>query len=694
MFLESAIGREQKRPRSMLDFAGAGGTFQLMPTAFSFSNAVMRWDAPVPDLPARATIPAVTATAEGKAPAVRPSIKTTSKRLSPAAEDSASRTAALLKWQAVIAAFPRAFGVNDKLGTDFEASSLEDYFATRRTGPLGIHSSAWRLFLRYTEIKDLAADLITEAMIYDYLVHLKEVGAPATRGASFLRACNFAYGLCEFTEGAAIAQSARCKGAAAVSLRTKRLHLQRDPLLAKWLRAAEAEIVRVADGRGSLKETEAAVLGFFLFCSHTRSRCSDASRILCEPFLDEGDDSAPDVEQSFIQTAAAGELLKTGNTADKAKFNFPVVGLSFGISGLPWGRAWLELRRRVGLNAEADGCLQREPLRSGAFGHGHLGPGQATEWLRFLLIRLGVDSSLLSNIGSHSCKATLLSVAAKGGMTRDDRRALGGHAPPGDRSVDTYARDALAAPLRNLAILLSKVRCGLFDPDATRSGRWRLGPSVSAGSAEADPICPPCGEPLSSGSCFRCGCGNWVHSAPPCSQDCGWCGIEFCTACCAMESHKCQEPEDFVDSDDSLAGNLSDDDSDGDRAAMLDEEADAVDQAVLSASPDFLEKGVAVGVDAEFPSDGILVNRHGRFPGVAHRAIDGALCACGVTTGINMEFRSDDEALFGTNLCWRAGCAPWKAKAAANDDSDFEVVEDAAPVTPKAPSPEPTGSSA
>ena len=92
--------------------------------------------------------------------------------------------------------------------------------------------------------------------------------------------------------------------------------------------------------------------------------------------------------------------------------------------------------------------------------------------LRDFLKRRGFPTSAISNIGSHSLKATLLAWAGKYGMDKDHRRLLGYHTLVGDRSADTYVRDLLCAPLRSLDALLKEVREGRFLPDGARSGAF------------------------------------------------------------------------------------------------------------------------------------------------------------------------------------------------------------------------------
>eukprot|EP00969_Alexandrium_andersonii_P322787 14261429-Alexandrium_andersonii.AAC.1 len=58
-------------------------------------------------------------------------------------------------------------------------------------------------------------------------------------------------------------------------------------------------------------------------------------------------------------------------------------------------------------------------------------------------------------------------------MRPSERRVLGYHSKPGDRSVLEYSRDELAAPLRSLMKVVDAVAVGDFLPDASRSGRWK-----------------------------------------------------------------------------------------------------------------------------------------------------------------------------------------------------------------------------
>ena len=93
-----------------------------------------------------------------------------------------------------------------------------------------------------------------------------------------------------------------------------------------------------------------------------------------------------------------------------------------------------------------------------------------TIWTREILVSGGFVGSQLNDIYTHSCRATLLSWAAKFGVSGGARRFLGYHAKPGDHSMLEYSKDSLAGPMREVAKIVDCIRLKTFIPDATRSG--------------------------------------------------------------------------------------------------------------------------------------------------------------------------------------------------------------------------------
>ena len=111
-----------------------------------------------------------------------------------------------------------------------------------------------------------------------------------------------------------------------------------------------------------------------------------------------------------------------------------MVGWATGVSGAPWASAWLKLREIAGCDAEADKTLMPEVLSDGKFGASRMTTQDGTLILRELLRLTGVAN--LEAYGTHSAKATLLSWAAKAGLSRADRQLLGGHADSKDKSME------------------------------------------------------------------------------------------------------------------------------------------------------------------------------------------------------------------------------------------------------------------
>ena len=537
----------------------------LMEAEWSMELMPMDFFAPDVGL-AAADMPPLPATPPRATPELRPSKpsddlpaprrqKRARQGTAPQVQDDKKRAGAVQQWAEVVSAISGSC-TSLHSGPTPTAEEMEDYFATKQTGTLLIRASAWRLFLRYAKSMQVDTHQLTEAEIYEYLAHLKWLGAPAFRARAFVQACGFAYGTCGFRTGAHVMASPRCNGAAALCMHRKNARRQRDVLKAKWVESLELEVFITAQdpaqSRFSLQE--AAVAGFALFCTHGRLRCSDGARIESEPTLDES--VGPDEDlNSTIEAEMRGNAMKTGNTKAKTDLLFPATGLSKGVAGADWAEAWLDIRRQLGLNAADDQTLMPKPLADGSFAAGRIEAGQLTEWLRHLLELLDVPRASLVNVGSHSCKATLLSMAAKAGMPKETRRTLGAHAVPGDKSVEAYSRDNLAAPLRELAKLPRVIRLGQFDPDSTRSGRWIHQAAEGKDKVELA-ICLPCGEDLGLRLCFRCECGTWQHCGDPCSITCDECGDDMCGMCESSHDHECHAP--LLDEDE----DVSDDDDD------------------------------------------------------------------------------------------------------------------------------------
>ena len=146
-----------------------------------------------------------------------------------------------------------------------------------------------------------------------------------------------------------------------------------------------------------------------------------------------------------------------------------------------WISEFMKVRELLGATYSDGFPIMPAPDKSGAATVRALSSGEAGAWLRALLSdRDGLRTT------THSLKSTLLSYAAKRGISHLDRLCLGGHSRGASMS-DVYARDALARPLRLFAGMISEIRSGVFVPDAGRAARFpgRRNEAALEGDAEA-----------------------------------------------------------------------------------------------------------------------------------------------------------------------------------------------------------------
>eukprot|EP00435_Cladocopium_sp_Y103_P012468 s6141_g3.t1 len=142
-----------------------------------------------------------------------------------------------------------------------------------------------------------------------------------------------------------------------------------------------------------------------------------------------------------------------------------------GVTGNDWASPWLENRRLHGLLAEPGVPTMPSPLSSGGWSLLPLEAAQATAWFRELLRDLCPEVPM-DTIGTHSLKATMLSIMAKASCSTDLRRLAGYHVDPNARMALEYSRDAQTPVLHALEAISMAIQHGLFCPDASRARRW------------------------------------------------------------------------------------------------------------------------------------------------------------------------------------------------------------------------------
>ena len=336
------------------------------------------------------------------------------------------------------------------------SDSITALFFVKSTGTLQKRLASLRIYGRWFVTEGLEKSLfLEENIVFRYTRFLYNENAPATRASSLREALNFMGGILSLSLKS-MQESRRIKGMCCRLQRSAHAVRQRDPLSQEMLVQLEKLLVSEA-AAGTI---DAVLASTTLFGVYSRARVGDMRRCEVEPYVQMASDrSSGTIETRFLQH-------KTARPGTKRAL--PVAAPAFALTSACWAEHFVIARQVAGLHAGQGGCLV--PARGR---HGWLPvPYTTAEYamaLRDLLLRLGFATKDISNIGSHSLKATMLAWAGRWGMEKDHRRLLGYHTQAADRSADTYVRDLLAAPLRSLQRMLSEISRGAFVPDGLRT---------------------------------------------------------------------------------------------------------------------------------------------------------------------------------------------------------------------------------
>ena len=106
------------------------------------------------------------------------------------------------------------------------------------------------------------------------------------------------------------------------------------------------------------------------------------------------------------------------------------------------------------------------------------------QWIEAILLESGFEA--VEPFSGHSAKRTLLSWTAKYGLSMHTQAILGHHSLSKERTPLVHARDAQAAPIREMEEVVLQVRQGTFRPDLTRSGQVVSSHSKACDDAELE----------------------------------------------------------------------------------------------------------------------------------------------------------------------------------------------------------------
>ena len=383
-------------------------------------------------------------------------------------QQEARRDRALKRWRMIVeenlSATNLGLSLHEaavELSSDERMKELvEDTFAKKATSTLDKRAGCLLLFLVWHRKQYGIAGLpLKEKAVYTYVKEVLSKKAP-TSSASLLSSIRFSKFLLHMKGADEVLDSAKISGACHNAKLKKRPLKQR-----RTLKVPEVQSMEISGVKAGCNFDRMASL-FFVAQLYLRARYND----LC----------AADPRELLVDTDFEGLSgffeaptmhSKVQNTADKKTRFLPMAAPWPGVSNFNWAQAFIEERARQGISHFR--WLLPTPSVTGKWVDSPTPVSVATKWLRSLLANCGHKEGL-DLIGTHSLKATGLSWIAKhGSVGLTERALLGYHIPAENMSAVTYSRDALAHPLNLFRNVLDDIRNQRFDPDSSRSGRFK-----------------------------------------------------------------------------------------------------------------------------------------------------------------------------------------------------------------------------
>ena len=312
---------------------------------------------------------------------------------------------------------------------------------------------------------DAPAVPLSEPLVWDYLVHLRNSGAAATKAMSFIQTIRFCQHVLQVDGADQRAPSRRLVGQSELQASLKGPTKQARPLTVKEVRTLQKFM---ADPSKDLQER--------LICSHlvlmvyTRSRNSDLAYVE-DISHDHAVREGRDEFSGFIQFAT--RYHKSARSVEAKSLLMPIIACGESVGPEPWLDLWMSLRKKAGLptSGRLEGAVMPAPdlVRPGGW---LVRPISCAETTRLLRAYLACEDS---DLKSHSLKRTALSWAAKAGVDREQRRLLGRHASAVQGSDSIYATDLMVDPVRALGAVVKLIRKDQFLPDGDRAGFFPQG---------------------------------------------------------------------------------------------------------------------------------------------------------------------------------------------------------------------------
>ena len=270
-----------------------------------------------------------------------------------------------------------------------------------------------------------------EEAAWQYVSHLKESNASASKASSFVQACRFCHYVLGVEGALQVVSSRRVCGLADIQLSGKREAKQARPLTVK--EAQDLHRVASCSARHLVDRIVASHLLLMMYC-----RCRHSDTLAVEDVLHDHSEGA-----GYVQLRT--KFHKGSKSAAKKSLLLPIVGSSAGVGSPSWVQSWWETRTMASLPVEGHlgaPLMPAPALHSNQWSSRPLTSTEITAMLRSLL---GVFDD--TRLTSHSLKTTCLSWCAKADVSREHRRILGRHTSAVVDADSIYSRDLMYGPV-------------------------------------------------------------------------------------------------------------------------------------------------------------------------------------------------------------------------------------------------------
>lgn len=378
-------------------------------------------------------------------------------------------------WIAVTSKWDDSCTFSFKLGEMRNESEVFDMFAHVFSGraPITVRKRGLAILkvCDYLEHHSLESFPMREITLYRFMCSQLAEGAPASRLQGVMQAIAFCRHVLDVSELQVVLDSKRCSGVAREVCPQERK--QASPLTVAELLKLHEVVDEASD------DWDAAFAGAALLCCYCRGRWGDLMRSE-SAFLDRDENGTP----AFLETRT-GRHKTMSSQMHRHQF-LPMVAPVRGVHGADWATPWIQRRLGLGMKFPPEGLIMPAPGQDGEATQRPLESGECGKWLRRLLgAEEATGSSSDRRVSSHSLKCTMLSFAAKRGLSVPDRLMLGYHSSQMHMAM-VYSRDGAAASLLLLEGLIDEIAKGKFKPDSTRSGRLVASPDCQPGAQSVD----------------------------------------------------------------------------------------------------------------------------------------------------------------------------------------------------------------